>query len=204
MRARLREQGRAAPPAATIAAALDSLVQAGWLAAETRLADPRTRPKRVRIVQQLAFDPDDIDARLRSLRKRRTADVLAYLRRPEAELPTIDEVVQATGCPRSVLADLAARGLITPDPEYVLLVPRGVHAREAELALRGVEVHAAVFDALAALGGTAALPQLPRAVTPAPQKCLADLERVELIHLGGQVWRDPLAGWIWSPRRRRS
>lgn len=199
VRARLRGQGRAAPPAATIDAALDSLVQAGWLAAETHLADPRTRPKRVRVVQQLAFDPDEIDTRLRSIRKRRAADVLAYLRRPEAELPTVDEVVQATGCPRSVLADLAERGLVAPDPDYVLLAVRGVHAREAELALRGVEVHAAVLDGLAALGGTATLPQL-RAVTPAPQKCLAELERVGLIHLGEeQVWRDPLAGLDLEP-----
>jgi len=208
-------RARAGLAAAAAAAALGALVAHGWLAAAARLVDKRVGPRRERVAVRLVDDPDEVDARLRTLRPQRSADIVAWLRRPDVVLPTIEETCVATGCKRAALERLAEMGLATlapagvddegkdaddAVPSAVILHPRGIHARAAEHRLRGVEAHVAVLDRLAVAGGTASVREIRDGVPVSP-KVLRDLESAGLVALAEhRLWRDPLAGLPLAPQ----
>ncbi len=102
VRAGLRQPGRA----------IAALEAAGLARSELRPRAGRVGPKRRQMALALELDEARVDAALRRLRPNRKAAVLAWLRRPEALLPSLEDLRAATGATAADLRDLEESGAI--------------------------------------------------------------------------------------------
>ena len=247
-------------------AALDSLVERGLLETETKQQGSRVVARRERVLRLILDSTEAADEHLRQLRSNAKADVIAHLLGPDVVVPTVEEVLSATGAKRAALNALEADGTVTLTPAHqwletalgpeeaalaaaetlarapaqaalllhlariggpvdveaalegasvkastaralqirglahmasmpseVILNVRGMRAREAELAARGVAAHAEALGFIAASGGVATAADVLRE-TAATRRTLEQLEEGGLVVSSDRrAWRDPLS-----------
>jgi primosomal protein N' (replication factor Y) len=114
--------------------ALAALVAEGLLERETIERGPRASARRLQHARRLVSDPDEVEVRLRALRERPGATVLAWLGRPDVVLPTPEAVRSATGASKAVLARLESSQLLTITPSTSFLTATVDSAKASSLA----------------------------------------------------------------------
>ncbi len=116
--------------------ALEALVAAGLLESEVIERGPRVAARTQIHARRIDVEPGEVEKRLRSVRSRASADVLAFLGQPDVTLPAPSVVRDATGAKPAVLKRLVEDGLIAlTEPAAWLtsaLQPRDVDALAAD------------------------------------------------------------------------
>ena len=171
---------------------IEALEAAGLVRVEMRLRRARVKPRLRQLAIAKTSSEAEVDLALRALRPNRKADVIAFLRRPDQILPSLEAVRAASAARPAELRALQAAGLLvvgaaetrlecplTPEqanalaegelataPEPARLLTRLAQAEgpiERERALAELGLHASALEPLLAAGYVHAI-ELPSSV----------------------------------------
>lgn len=164
---------------------IQSLIARGLIRRYHGIAQPPLQPRQETFVQLLADEATARHVLLQLGRSRQDVDVLLFLAQHPDPLPTVETVMESTGCTPRALRRLTSQGLVTvegPTVKVVLTLPISEAERRALEIERRAPAQARALRALVRAHGMASREALHAAgVSRAPLNALAGRGWVRLI-----------------------